>query len=221
MPTEQRWREGFFFYNWLFPSGPRLTGWEEETGGQRSACSLSPTHTHSHTHTHTHTDHKDGPNGRGLQEHIRRVWDWGDVGTSIKPSPSNYCRHSSFTGQAHYTKTKHTHTQSLTKYHTLPSYYKKVWKHTHNALLQHMWTSEQVGPRPWSPLWVAVFYIRQAWPSCTMENVCVCVCVCVCPLCKPPWKAPLLKSHVGLQTLQSCCLRVYSAISGSTGYFSV
>lgn len=43
----------------------------------------------------------------------------------------------------------------------------------------------------------------------------MCVCVLVCPLCKPPWKAPLLKSHVGLQTLQSCCLIVYSAISGS------
>lgn len=26
MPAEQRWREGFFLYNWLFPSGPRLTG---------------------------------------------------------------------------------------------------------------------------------------------------------------------------------------------------
>lgn len=25
MPAEQRWRE-FFFYNWPFPSGPRLAG---------------------------------------------------------------------------------------------------------------------------------------------------------------------------------------------------
>ena len=50
-------------------------------------------------------------------------------------------------------------------------------------------------------------------------RVCVCVCVCVCLLFKPPWKAPLLKSHVGLQTLQSCRLIVYSAISGSRGCF--
>ena len=80
MPAEQRWREGFF-YNWPFPSGPRLPGWEEETGGQRSVWSLSLQHTH--THSHTQRDRKDGPDCGGLQEHIMRVWDRGDVETSI------------------------------------------------------------------------------------------------------------------------------------------
>lgn len=72
--------------------------------------------------------------------------------------------------------------------------------------------------------------VRAGWPrapklsvgSCVLHKTSMtlmhhgeCLCVCVCALCKPPWKAPLLKSHVGLQTLQRCCLIVYSAISGS------
>lgn len=71
MPTEQRWREGFFIIG-LFLRVPDSLA-ERRRQGDRGVLSLS----------NTHTDRKDSSNCGGVQEDTRRVWDRGDVETSI------------------------------------------------------------------------------------------------------------------------------------------
>ena len=174
---------GVFFIIGLFLRVPDSLA-ERRRQGDRDvyevslSLSLQHTHTfsHTHTHTHTHTDRKDGPDCGGLQEHIMRVWDRGDVETSI-----NHHRlitvATALLLAGHIIPKQNTHTitpkaphthKSLTKTSDTTHTHTHTNTHTHSSLLQHMWTSEQVGPGPWSSLWVAVFYIRQAWPSCTI-----------------------------------------------------
>lgn len=118
MPTEQRWREGFFFYIiGLFLRVPDSLAERRRQGG-KGVHVVSPQHTHAHTQTTTTVQ-------RGLQEDIRRVCDRGDVGTLI-----NHHRlitvATALLLAKHITPKQNMHTQSLTDCHTLPSSYKTL-----------------------------------------------------------------------------------------------
>lgn len=198
MPAEQRWREGFFIIG-LFLWVPDSLAERRRRGGQRSVCLIL---------TNTHRPQRQSKLWRTPGRH-QEGWRW--CRNLDKPSLSNYCRHGCFTGQARNTKTKHSLTQSKT--HSL-------W------LLQNAQTKRSTA---------AHVNIRAGWllamrfsvGSCVRHKTSVtlmhrgeCVCVHVCVhFTNRPWKAPLLKSHVSLQTLQSCCLIVYSVISGSKENF--
>ena len=135
---------GVFFIIGLFLRVPDSLA-ERRRQGDRDvyevSLSLSPTHTHIHTHTHTHT-HRPQRWSRLRRtpgthyESLGPRW----CGNLDKPSPSNYCRHCSFTGRAHYTKTKHTHNHSQSTTHS-QELNKNFWHHTHTHTQTHTHTA--------------------------------------------------------------------------------
>lgn len=163
MPTEQRWREGFF-YNWPFPLGPRLTGWEEETGGQRSACSLPPTHTHKLPRQRKQTEECLGP---------------GWFGNLDKPSPSSCFRHIFFTDVS-VTPKQDTLKQNTSQCTTHSQRCRRKRCSLAHANIRAGWRQAlqfSVGSRVLHKTSVTLIHHGE-W-------------VCVC---KPPWKAPLFGS---------------------------
>lgn len=146
-------------------------------GGDRGTeeYSLSP------THTQTHTDRKDSSNCGGVQEDTRRVWDRGDVETSI-----NHRRLITVATVLSLAKLvtpkQNTHMHWLTKQHTTTAV-RKASENTHTHTKTVRSTAAHVT-------------IRATWPqamtlsvgSCVLhktsvtlkhreERVCVCACV--------------------------------------------
>jgi len=161
--------ERFLLNNCPFPSGPRLTGWEEETRGDRGVHVVSL----QQTHTHTHTDHKHSPKWRELQEHMRRLWGWGDVGTLMNHhSLITVATALSWPSTLHQNKahihTIYTHSQTVTTMST------HTHTHTHTQT-----TSAHVN--------MSRFTSKFPLGSCVLDKTSVtlmhheaCVCVCVC-----------------------------------------
>lgn len=185
MPTEQRWREGFF-YNWPFPLGPRLTGWEEETGGQRSACSLPPTHTHKLPKQRKQTEECLGP---------------GWFGNLDKPSPSSCFRHIFFTDVS-VTPKQDTLKQNTSQCTTHSQRCRRKRCSLAHANIRAGWRQAlqfSVGSRVLHKTSVTLIHHGE-W----------------CMVCA---NHPGKPRSLGLQTPQSCCLIVYSAISGILVFF--